>query len=387
MTQDMRELKCRAAREVIDALGGPEPVQVLHVGGLALDKLRLWGTDFSDDLHLLVQDDRLGDFMDAMERGGYALAGYNHHAGHCVPLNRQAVENDIARMPASPEAAHVHKDYVGPPPGSQRKMGQPDLWIRFHTTTRHGALLLSDLGGWFAEAQTVRVMEGTNYATDVERPPLWALLLWQAAEVTGAAGEWGVTRDDVDALYTIARQADCDWDKVRANVKQYDHEYSRRMGLDVVKDLMKRYKRLLDIDDSVLRQAEHEYGPRYELGHALKALKDYGGDYAASVDEETWTAVEGVTTERPRKIWAYPDVVHGHSIPPSGSRGGRLGVAQPGFGIYEQIQEHGGTDFDYLIRRGLVKLLIPAPGQSRDAPPHGPWHDCKKTDMDKIFPP
>ena len=70
MSSSMRDVKCAAARGVIEALEG---FAVLYVESFVLDewhaRWRRWGTQFSDDLQVLIPHEQLEGFMDRMEAG------------------------------------------------------------------------------------------------------------------------------------------------------------------------------------------------------------------------------------------------------------------------------------------------------------------------------
>jgi hypothetical protein len=372
----MRVVKCRAAAAVIDVLQRRK-VEALYISSLALDPWLPWGTKNSDDLQVLIPHDQLDPFMAAMNRGGYVLAFPK--GGKCVPANAgqaKTAKSSILSMPASPEASYVHKSCIG---------RQPDLWITFHTTKRHGRLMLVDLTEWlqYKYKRQAQVMKGTKFARTVYLPPLWAMLLWQAAEVTCAASECAITRYDVKKLSVITGHlAAGDWPLVLNKAQQYDAEYRRRLSCAAATQLMQRYQQVLGISPGDLRTAEFQYGALHELSHALKAVTDYGG----TVDPNVWAFLGSVTTQQPRNLWAYPGVVRADSVPDPGSAGGRLGIARADFGIHEQIEHYSGADFDYLLDHGLIeRLLIPA-GRGTTAPPHGPWASCTQADLNAIIP-
>jgi hypothetical protein len=359
-----RQVKCQAAREVIDLLNQDPAVPVLHVGALVLDawhqQWRRWGADASDDLHLLIRHDELGLFMDRMEQGGYSLVDRRPPAGTCMPLNRHAETPGILKRPVSPHAAYVHQSCIG-------QGGDPDLWVRFHTTTRHGALLLVDLQNWFSgydQLATVSVMEDLHPATEVKRPPLWAMLLWQAAQVTSYAADCAITQDEVDKLHVIAaHMSGQEWDTALTNAEEYDQKHRTRVGYCV---------NTLHMDGQHL-----QYGVLYELRHALDALAAYGQTAGYQTD---WAAVmarvQAGTGQFQRKIWGYAAARGGKYIPPDASRGT---VGTVDFGIQEQIEQYGGYGYEDFESNGLVHTVI------SNAPPHGPWVGSTQAQVDDIF--
>lgn len=360
MPPTTREEKCQAARAVIDLLNQNPAVPVLHVGGLALDEWhqdwRRWGTDGSDDLHLLIRHEDLDRFMDRMEGGEYSLAGYRP-PGTVARLNRQAETREILDHPVGPHAAYVHESFIG-------QSGDPDVWARFHTTTRHGTLMLLDLADWLNHSESAPVMEDLHPDTTVKRPPLWAMLLWQAAEVTSYAADCAITKDEVDNLHVIAAHMKRkEWDTARDTAEEYDGKYTRRVEY-CVKTLN-------------MKKAHLEYGVLYDLRYALEALAAYGH---ASGYQTNWAdlmhRVQAGTGELPRRIWGYVDAKRGKYIPPRASRG-VVGTAD--IGIREQIDNHGLDSYQDLETAGLVHTVI------SDAPPHGPWDRCKKEWVKDIF--
>jgi hypothetical protein len=365
----MRDVKCKAAADVVKALEG---LEVLCVGGLAVEAVDpqvQWGTQPSDELDLLIRRKDLDDFMAAMEQGGYRLAKYEPQSGKCVPVGSGQVTSTILRMPVSPEHSYAPSSCINQP-------GEPDLWINFHTTTRHGRLMLVDLAEWFAGKKKVQVMAGPNFNLTVYRPPRWAVLLWQAAEVTCKAAEQSIARHDVDRLRALAGAQGGNWTGVLDKAKEYEKKYRERVRLPAAEKRFKAYQASLKIDDKDMDIAERQYGALYELSHALRAVKD-------TVDPGVWAELQSITSDQPRKLWAYPDVVGSHPVPPPRSTGGKLGIARDDFGIHEQIQyctSHPNAKFDDLIGR----LLIPAKTGRPTAPPHGPWARFTKADMASI---
>jgi hypothetical protein len=369
----MREVKCAAARGVVEALQG---FDVLYVESFVLDRWLPWATRLSDDLQVLIRDAQIDEFMDRMEARGYQPALYDQQAGGCRTLSRPEATERVLKMPVSPEPFYVHPDWVS-------ETGEPDLLVRFHTTRRHGRLLLADLDEWFAERDGERdwsmVMGCTDHETVVHRPPLWAMMLWQTGEMMNHASDCAIPREEVDKLWVVAaQQIRADWVLVLARAEQYGADYDRRIGSEAADQLLNAYGGDLGITDKQLRRAERQYGALYELAHAIKALTDYGGRYRASVphDVQEDGDLDRVRQERPRKLWGYPG---GQEDVPEPEVLGRLGLALEAFGIHSQVEEHTGADFDYLLRHGLVELLI------SNAPPHGPWARSTPGLVDRIF--
>jgi len=371
MGRDMRSVKCEAAAEVIGVLQRAE-VAVLYLEGFALDAQLQLGTHFSDELQLLIQHGQLDDFMGAMGAGGYVPALYDPQAGRCRPLDPQQARRAVLKIPVSPEPFYVGQRWAS-------ESGEPDLLIRFHTTKRHGRLLLADLGDWFVKPQPVTVMADTAQATQVDRPPLWAMMLWQVGEVMNHASDCAIAKDELEKLYLVAQQQQqSDWGEVLRRARQYSADYDSRINSAAARELLEDYRDSLGISEQDLDQAERQYGALYELAHGLKALWDYEGSYRAAVDEGVWAAVRQITEDRPRKLWGYPG---GQEDVPGPCTLGRLGVADGAFGIKQQIEEHSGADFDYLVYHRLARVLL------RGCPPHGPWANCTARRLNMIFDP
>ena len=371
MPADMRQVKCAMARGVVDVLRRAK-VDVLYVGDVALDSWQPWGMTLSDDLQLLIRHEQLDPFMQAMDQGGYVPAMYDPQAGRCRPLDPQQAKRALLKIPVTPEPFYVERRWAS-------ESGEPDLLIRFHTTRLHGRLLLADLTQWFDDSQQCQVMGGTQQATEVRRPPLWAMMLWQAGELMNHASDCAITKDEVDKLHLIAQQPDLNWSQVRSKAEQYTAEYDNRMNSAAARELLEDYRESLGIgldDLEKLDKAERQYGALYELGHSLRALRDYGGEYAASVDQQVWSAAEPVTAQRPRKLWGYPG---GQEDVPGPCALGRLGLAEAAFGIHQQIEEHADADFDYLVYHGLATVLL------QGCPPHGPWAHCTARRLREIL--
>jgi hypothetical protein len=376
MGSNIREVKCQAARGVIDTLKGAKDVEVLYLESFVLDRWLPWGTQFSDDLQVLIQHGKIDRFMDAMEEGRYLPALYDQQAGGCRTLTREEATKAVLEIPVSPEPFYVHRDWMS-------ETGQPDLLVRFHTTTRHARLMLAHLDDWFRERDRKRdrstVMGGTAYETEVDRPPLWAMMLWQAGEIVNHASDCVITKEEVDKLHLVAaHQIDDDWDKVLAKAERYGHEYDERIKCPAASKLLEHYGECLRIDAAKAQRAETKYGALYDLSHAIKALIDYGQPYSIAVPRRVWEYFGRFMEERPRKLWWYPG---GQEDVPLPEARGRLGIAKPDFGIHAQIEEHPGADFDYLLRHQLVESepLI------SNAPPHGPWFYSKEAEVEAIL--
>ncbi len=372
MPPDMREVKCEAARGVIEALNA---VEVLHVGGLAFDQWHRWGTRRADDLQLLIRDEQLRAFRDAMESAEYRLVEYNPSTGLVSDAPPDVVRRTLNR-PTSPDVDYVHERYVG-------RIAEPELlWIRFHTTKRHGGLLLADLDNWFrgyGQLASVPVMEGPHPATEVKRPPLWAMLLWQAAEVTCAAADCAITEEDVDKLRLIAAEmSEDDWNSAEAGARRYDDEYLARIGRAPAADMVAEYAQACQVPVGRLigPDADLEYGVLYELRYALEALEachPHATIPGSIMDLARTTGTGG----RPRKIWGYPDPEWQDRYGLEGSGGGKLGRAQ--ISIAEQIRRYAHLGGLGLFARRLVTTDI------ADAPPHGPWNQCTAQQLEDIF--
>jgi hypothetical protein len=383
MGGDMRSVKCEAAAEVIGVLQRAG-VDVLYLEGFALDEWRPWGTQLSDDLQVFIPHGQIDAFMAAMRGEGYLPALYDQQAGGCRDLDPEQAKRAVLKMPVSPEPFYVHPDWI-------REGGEPDLLVRFHTTKRHGRLLLADLQEWFRQPNECEVMGGTEHAVRVNRPPRWAMLLWQAGEVMNHASDCAITRGEVDKLHVVAaQQPDPDrhpdweplnWGQVLDKAREYSTDYNRRITCPAATELLEDYRGNLGIGDpALLQRAEGEYGALYELNHALKALIDDPERYRDAVPDDAWRrvqeAVEELALDRPRKLWGYPG---GQENVPGPGVLGRLGLASEEFGIHQQIEEHAGADFGYLLRHRLVRPLI------SNAPPHGPWACCSGRRLNMIF--
>ena len=365
MRRNMRDVKCEAAHEVIKAL---ETVDVLYLDSFVLDQWRPWGTQFSDDLQVLVEDEQIDKLMAAMQAGGYVP--FDRRGGRCRPLTREQAKRAVLKLPASPEPFYVHSSLA-------KETCEPDLLVRFHTTKRHGRLMLADLQGWFAAKGRSTVMVDTDYATKVDRPPLWGMMLWQAGEMMNHASDCAITKEEVDKLHAVAQHlAPGDWPSVLDSARQYSKEYDDRIKCRAASELLEDYRRGLGVNKADLQKAEREYGALYELSHAIRALVDYGGPYRDVVPADVREDLAQFTEERPRKLWGYAG--GREDVPPPGARG-MLGIAKPEFGIHAQIEKHPGADFDYLLRHGLVTRVIP------NAPPHGPWAQCTARRMRSIL--
>jgi hypothetical protein len=296
---------------------------------------------------------------------------YDPRAGRCRPLEPQQAKDAVLKIPVSPEPFYVGQRWAS-------ETGEPDLLIRFHTTKRHGRLMLADLGEWFGEREQSMVMAGSDQQVSVDRPRPWAMMLWQVGEVMNHASDCAVTKEEMEKLYLVAQQQQSDWGEVLRRARQYSADYDSRINSAAARGLLECYRESLDISEEELEKAERQYGALYELAHGLRGLWDYEDSYRAAVDEGVSAAVREITEERPRKLWGYPG---GQEDVPGPCTLGRLGVADGAFGIKQQIEEHSGADFDYLVYHRLVRVLL------RGCPPHGPWANCTARRLNMIFDP
>jgi hypothetical protein len=358
-----REEKCKEAVRVLEALGD---LEVLCVGSLAVeavDPSMKWGTQHVDELDLLIHHKDLEKFMDAMDSGGYGLAEYDD--GKWKNIGKGQVTSAVSKMPVSPEYNYAPKSCIGKPE-------EPHLWIACHTTTRHGRLMLVDLAEWFDGKKKYQ----GDFDLTVYRPPRWAVLLWQAAEVTCDASEQSIARHDIDRLRALAGAQGSKWADVLKKAKEYEAEYRERLSRSVVEKRFEAYQMRLKLDDKDMDIAERQYDARYELSHALKPVKD-------AVPPDVWAELEPITSCRPRKLWAYPGVKGNRPVFPPDLAEGRLGIAKHGFGIKEQLSNPDAT-FDELVNSGDIEELIPSERSGPKALAPGPWDKFTPDDMKSI---
>jgi hypothetical protein len=367
---------------VIEAL---EEFDVLYVESFVLDEWhaewRHWGTQPSDDLQVLIRDAQIDEFMRTMAAAEYLPAMFDPGTGQCKPMAPGLAKQAVLRLPVSPEPFYVHPSWLSP-------TGEPVLLVRFHTTRRHGRLLLADLEEWFGQKEECAVMGDTAYATEVYRPPLWAMMLWQAGEIMNHASDFFINHDEVEKLGVVAVHQ-TDWAQVVAKASRYCHEYDERINRPTARRLLADYKQRIgstlgvSISEDDLQRSEREYGALYELSHAIRALIDYGRPYRAAVPDGLWERLEPFTEHRPRKLWWYEG---GQEDVPPQTTLGRLGIAVPAFGIHAQVTSHPSDNFGALLRQGLIELAISnAPPDQPWAPPHGPWSGRTQAEVDAIL--
>lgn len=361
-----REVKCKEAAQVMKALKG---LDVLCVGGLAVEAVDpkvQWGTHEADELDLLIHHTDVDAFMTAMEDGGYVLAEYDGGKWKTIPKGQ--VASAIRRMPVSPEYNYAPKSCTGKPE-------EPHLWIAFHTTTRHGRLMLADLAEWFEGKEKY---DG-DFGLTVYRPPQWAVLLWQAAEVVCKAAEQSIARFDIDRMRALAGAQSDTWDDVLDKAAAYEVRYRQLLDLPAAKKRFDTYRERLGLSDTDMEEAERRYDARYELSHALRAVKD-------AVPSEIWEKLAPVISDRPRKVWGYPGVKGSRPVYSPESSGGELGIAREDFGIEEQLkycEANPNATYCDLVKSKLVATLIPSASKpdGPTAPPHGPWQKFTPDDM------
>lgn len=357
----MENVKYPAARGVIKTLEDAD-LRVLHLGSPAWDPWRPAGVYYFDDLDLLIRDADLAAFRSAMESAGYRLILDNPETMAAKEAPSDLVEGMLLR-PTGPYACY-----------SREVKWPADLWISFRTTRRHGRLMLVDLEDWFAagESDTVTVMKDTQ----IERAPIWGLLLWQASEVTNKAADCCVTKDHVDKLRLIATQPQVEWDRVLATAQKYDAEYLARSARAA--DLSRALARHCGVDPALLVEPNASFGGGilYEMRYAFEAVNDF---YRDTIPQSVLKGVRTGTGERSRKIWGYADLDYSVRY---GMSGAPTGVgAEVSFSIRQQIEQYGDLSGADFFKQNIVTPAI------SNLPPFGKWSFCEADTLDRLFAP
>lgn len=372
VTWHMRTIKYPAAREVIDLLAN-EGIDVRHLDGLALDSWRPAGFhSYFNCLDLLLRESDYPRFHDVMQQHCYRMMLDRpglHYAEPVAPYIHPPAPGDPA-SPSSPGPAYARQVQY-----------PPELWVRFHTTWRHGVLLLADLAEWFDDPETDSVMDNSK---DIKRPPLWAMILWHAGQVTGAAAECSITRENGLGLYAMIKQpgpGGLDWRDLLDRAIAYDSQYRTRVALPPVDGWITNYATIDGELNGEVYEAERSYGALYDLRHALEAVTAFDSEAVPAwvLDEVSGT---GTGTAR-RKLFSYTGVDKGDQVAPPGSVG-CLGLARADFTIVEQIrvfERDPNTTWAELTQGAHPRVQE----IRTEAPPHGPWHDCTEADLAAIF--
>jgi len=337
----------------------------LHVGSMALARPP---AQYSfDDLHVLIHEDSLAGFRLAMEGGQrFRLVEWNPGTTGASFAGPALITDSLDHhpLPLTP--------YLG---YSDAQSAPCTLWVQFYTNWRHGPLLLVDLEDWFGLAEVIQV---PGLQGDIHRPPLWALLLWQASQVTNCAADRAapqVIEYELDKLRRIAGPLSAnDWDTASARAREYDAEY--RMRLERSRPRIQAYAaphgpgheaRLIASPPHApnVADADLDYGVLHDLRHALEALEAY---YPHTVPPRVIAALGQDTGARPRKLWHYPAAL--------GSTG-ELGIAH--FGIRAQVQQYAALTWQQLIAQNLVSVGI------QGAPAQGYWRGLTPAQLRHIF--
>jgi hypothetical protein len=357
----MGTVKYPAAREVIEVLKRAD-LRVLHVGSPAWDPWRPAGVYYFDDLDLLIRDADLAAFRTAIESAGYRLILDDPEAMEASEAPGDLVDEMLLR-PTGPYVCY-----------SREVKWPSDLWISFRTTRRHGRLILVDLEDWFAagEGDTVTVMKDTQ----IERAPIWGLLLWQASDVTSKAADCCITKDHVDKLRLIAAQPQVDWDRVLSTAQKYDAEYLARAAR--VADMSRALARHCRVDPALLVEPNASFGAGilYETRYAFEAVEDF---YPGTIPQSVLQGVRTGTGQRSRKIWGYADldysVRYGMPQAPAGVAG------EAPFTIRQQIEQYGDLSGADFFTQNIVTPAI------SNLPPFGKWTFCEPDTLDRLFAP
>jgi hypothetical protein len=188
--------------------------------------------------------------------------------------------------------------------------------------------------------------------TEIERPPIWGLLLYQACELT-VSGAGYPTMKEVDRLHMVASQPQLDWDRVLTLAHQYENEYQVRNA------------RLWELQEAALRAQGVEPPPHttlddelglgmlYDMRYALETLEDF---YPGTVPQSVLQGVKTGSGLLPRKIFGYRDAAWAARYGLEGANTGMGGFAS--FSIREQIEKHSnlrGVDF---FDAGIVTAVV-----------------------------
>jgi len=339
------------ANNVVAALGR-HGVLPLHVGSLAFLPWRPPGGLYAfDDLQLLVKDTDLPAVHTAMSQH-YRLVTWDRAARRPVPAPPGAIGQASPRSPA-----WAYSDLAPPDP----------LWIQFHTTWRHGPLLLVNLDHWFDPGMRdpIPVVPPLGPA---DRPLPWALLLWQASMVTICASDCALSLpgelDKLRALATDVLANPGATNQVAARAPAYDQEYLCRLNRfsDPILDYANGQginPALLIAPPGAVGAADLDYGVLYDLRHAMDALAHrYGVGLPAAVIAAIGTG----TGVRPRKIWDDT---------------GRLGTA--GFSVHHQLTTYPGLSASALLNAGHAHTA------AAGLPLRGYWSLCTPADLARIM--
>lgn len=334
LVEHIETVKYPAARAVIKLLN-KAGIRVLHVGSPAFDPWLPPGRYYFVDLDLLLRESDLVAFRDTMDSAGYRLVLDNDHTGETT----EAPETVIRRMLSTPQSPDISY--------AREVRGPVSLWVSFHTSWRHSQLLFVDLDHWFEPgvSKTITVMGDT----EIERPPAWAMLLWQACEFTTNASDCLVTSKDLELLHLIATVPGLDWDQVLAAAIRYDEEYVARTGR--IEDLLRAHAARVGVAPGEMVGADASLGVDgvlYGVRYAFEALEDF---YPQTVPASVLEGVRTGTGRRPRKVWACVDPEWTERYGLSGSAGT---VATASFGIRTQMEQYAGLTAVELLDRGLV---------------------------------
>jgi len=357
----MTKIRYPLARKVIGVLKSAG-VRALHVGSPVFDPWRPPGVYFFGDLDLLIQESDLAAFRNAMEGAGYRFVMDNPHEMASTIAPDDVVERMLTTT-AGPGA-----DYADP-----AHLPAVWFWTSFQTTWRHGTLTLADLGHWFdpGESDVITVMGDT----EIERPPIWGLLLWQAAVVnTKAAGH--IYMKEVDRLHMIASRPQVDWDQALSVAQRYETEFQiRNARLWALVDAELR-KQGLEPQPQTPLDVELGLGVLYDMRYAFEALEDF---YPGTVPQSFLQGVRTGSGLLRRKIIGYRDSRWVARYGLEGANTGMGGFAS--FSIREQIEKYPdlrGTDF---FDQGIVTPVI------TDLPPHGLPVKMTEKMIQQIFAP